>query len=296
MSKFKGKRTDNKGELTNEYKQFIATRIYAERQLKGLNQKDFAKAVGVSNQTFNNLEQGKGSLKIEYLYQIANFCGCDIGYLLGECDNRTYKATDICEATGLSEEAVDILTTINRWYNEESNGSDNFDTFDYNFNMVATLSHSFISLIDNIVTSYDFDELFNGEDNTDKRNHFPISKIARYLNTRKRLELVEENENFDLVKELYQKYKDNTHILIDKDTGHTMVINNAFTIQADIENELKKMNYKQNEIDYISNSTEGFLDIYYRMKDDRGNKKLDIQNDFLRYLDGTFIEGENNGK
>lgn len=107
--KFEGKRFDEKGELTREYRSFIGKRIYDERSIKGMNQKDFAKAVGISNQTYNNLENGKGSLKLEFLYQIAKYCGCDIGYLLGEIENRTYVATDICKATGLDVDAITAL-------------------------------------------------------------------------------------------------------------------------------------------------------------------------------------------
>ena len=108
-ARVEGNIVDDKGKLTAAYRYEVAQRIFSERIRTGLNQKDFAKKVGISNQTFNNLENGKGSLKLEFLYQIAKACGCDISYLLGDTENRTYIATDICKETGLSEEAVNIL-------------------------------------------------------------------------------------------------------------------------------------------------------------------------------------------
>lgn len=280
------------GEITREYRKRVADRIKAERDRTGLTQKEFAKKVGIANQTYNNLENGIGSLKIEHLNKIAENCGCDMGYLLGDYENRTHEATDICKATGLSEEAVDILTLLNRWYNEDK---DSFKGSIIYWNKTS-ICKVFLSLIDNIITSYDFDELFNGKENKEHKNRFPVSKIARYINDRMEMEHTEENEHFALLSELFEKYKDHNHILYDKDTGHTMFVNNHFTIQQDIEEELKERNYDEKEIHLMGNLTQGYLCGYYDMKKERKKDRFDIQQDFLRFMDSDYVEGENNGK
>lgn len=40
---------------------------------------------------------------------------CDCGYLLGDYDERTHDSMDICKATGLSEETVNLLCNLRAW-------------------------------------------------------------------------------------------------------------------------------------------------------------------------------------
>ena len=78
-------------EGTKQFRLRVAERLKTERNRMGLTQKEFAKIVDLSNQTYNNLETAKGSLKIEYLYNISKVTGCDIGYLLCDYDVRNMR-------------------------------------------------------------------------------------------------------------------------------------------------------------------------------------------------------------
>lgn len=93
----------------NRLKWEIGNRIREEREKLGLSQEEFSEKVLLSKVVINNFEQGKGSFKIEQLYTIASFCGCDIGYLLGEIKGKTYDVNFILDSIGLSEEAINHL-------------------------------------------------------------------------------------------------------------------------------------------------------------------------------------------
>ena len=64
----------------------------------------------ISRSTLDNWTKGKG-LSLETLLFLCEEFDCELGYLLCEngYENKTREATDICEATGLSEEAVKVL-------------------------------------------------------------------------------------------------------------------------------------------------------------------------------------------
>lgn len=52
---------------------------------------------------------------IETVFALSQIFGCDCGYLLGDYDERTHNATDICKATGLSEGTVNTLCNLKSW-------------------------------------------------------------------------------------------------------------------------------------------------------------------------------------
>lgn len=52
---------------------------------------------------------------IETVFALSQIFGCDCGYLLGDYDERTHDSTDICKATGLSEETVNTLCYLRSW-------------------------------------------------------------------------------------------------------------------------------------------------------------------------------------
>lgn len=112
MDKYEQKKIDD------ERRKEIGRRIREERKRtknpdfsngRCYSQELFAEKLHISKQAYNNLENGVGEPKLEYLYRIKELCGCDIGYLVGEYDCRTKEATDICKATGLTEQAVEVL-------------------------------------------------------------------------------------------------------------------------------------------------------------------------------------------
>lgn len=97
-------------------KKIIGQRIKTERIAAGFKtQGDFAKALGFafeSRQTIGNWENGKVLPCLCDLLKICEICDCEIGYLLGEYENRTREITDINRVTGLSEESIKQLKIL----------------------------------------------------------------------------------------------------------------------------------------------------------------------------------------
>lgn len=113
-------------EITRAYRKEIGKRIKRKREELKETQEAFSENVGISKQTIVNLENGLGSLKLEYLYQIANYCACDMGYLLGECDLSSYDNSFISKETGLNEKAIESLKNKEKYIKLSDDSDENF--------------------------------------------------------------------------------------------------------------------------------------------------------------------------
>lgn len=99
-------------------KEIIASRLASERKRNGYTQETLAETNIASKPTIVSWERADGKNRIPTLEQLLELCelyGCEVGYLLGEYDTRTRVATDVCKETGLSEEAVDLITKSKEW-------------------------------------------------------------------------------------------------------------------------------------------------------------------------------------
>lgn len=91
----------------------IGHRIREERKKAG-----FKSATALAQELFlgrskvEQFEQGKCIPDYDTLAKMGNLFNCEVGYILGEYPYRTRKLTDIAEATGLSDIAVDTLCQI----------------------------------------------------------------------------------------------------------------------------------------------------------------------------------------
>lgn len=97
-------------------------RLAQERKKAGLTQEKLADKIegeigkSPGQNTISNWENGKSFPdSIEILFAISRILGCDCGYLLCDYEERTHNATDICKATGLSEETVNTLCNLRSW-------------------------------------------------------------------------------------------------------------------------------------------------------------------------------------
>lgn len=105
----------------SDRKKRIGNRIKAERGKLEINQAELAAKVStilnrgkveteaVSQGTISNWEAGKIMPPIEKLVCLAEIFNCDISYLLCDYDDKKITNAWICEATGLSSNAVNIL-------------------------------------------------------------------------------------------------------------------------------------------------------------------------------------------
>ena len=76
------------------------------RTNRGLNQVEFAKALGVSKQCVSNWENDNVMPSVEMLVRIANFFNVTTDFILGRCD-KTY-----IDVSGLTDEQVSHLSLL----------------------------------------------------------------------------------------------------------------------------------------------------------------------------------------
>lgn len=123
----------------------IASRIKSERKRAGLTQIELAGKLGVSEKSVKNFEKN-GPDKISDLVAMSKLFRCSVDYLLGNEPCRLHKNTDISQVTGLTEYAIDKLTTYS-----------NIDVFEEEtINRFANFS----SIVSMLITSPEFDKIF----------------------------------------------------------------------------------------------------------------------------------------
>lgn len=97
--------------MINENKAKTGKRISELREKAGYKTiEKFADELGYSRQTVAKWENGNAMPTLDQLCDIVSLLECDIGYLLCLYDTRYFEHADICKTTGLSEDAVNILT------------------------------------------------------------------------------------------------------------------------------------------------------------------------------------------
>ena len=92
----------------------IKDRIKTERINKKMNQQELADELNISSrQTIAKWESGQSFPQLEDMLKMCNIFDCEIGYLLGEHEEKYRKYTDIKKETGLSENSIKSLININ---------------------------------------------------------------------------------------------------------------------------------------------------------------------------------------
>lgn len=93
----------------------IGQRIRKERKLAKLSQSQFAEKLCLSEksrQTIGKWENGNVLPSLTDLTLMCQFFNCEIGYLLCEYDCKKKDSTNINEITGLSEDAINVLSQL----------------------------------------------------------------------------------------------------------------------------------------------------------------------------------------
>lgn len=85
------------------------------RKEAGYTQQEFADAFSsVTVETIRNWEQGRNVPEIDTIEKLCDFFKCDMDYLFGRIDHKSHNHKYICECTGLSEKAVEMLMFIQK--------------------------------------------------------------------------------------------------------------------------------------------------------------------------------------
>lgn len=128
----------------------IAQRIKAVRIDKNITQAYVAKKCNVSRSTVIKWEKGESFPELNSMLKLCNLYDCELGYLLCETgyENGKRETTDICKATGLSQEAVETLvdneTTVHErpllaGYASKEKQLVNTILMESNYNFIASL-------------------------------------------------------------------------------------------------------------------------------------------------------------
>lgn len=87
-------------------------RLTELRKETPFNQKDFADKMGLEPSKYNKWENGKTVPDFETVIMLAKYFNVTVDYLVGNSDVRKWENADISEKTGLSEQAIERIKTI----------------------------------------------------------------------------------------------------------------------------------------------------------------------------------------
>lgn len=160
---------EDKRNLLKERRRKIGKRIAKERRKMGLTQAGLAEklsamlddsedciTISIAQTTISSWERGNTLPSLGKLLAMAQMFECDCGYLLGDYDERTHNALEMCRETGLSEASIENLCFLNKWGMTETARVIDFLLLDdrkrypsHNFRSVLNLLNFFISYQDN---------------------------------------------------------------------------------------------------------------------------------------------------
>lgn len=99
----------------------IGDRIRSERKKKKWSQKDLliqlsGKEISIHRNTLSDIENGckKGVFSLPLLTALSELFNCEVGYLLCEFDCKTGRNTDVSNATGLTDDAINALMDMSQ--------------------------------------------------------------------------------------------------------------------------------------------------------------------------------------
>lgn len=96
-------------------KEVFAERLIGLREDWKITQQELADELGITRQSLSLFEKGERTINIELLVKIAKYFEVTVDYLLGQTNAATTETTtrEVCDYTGLSEKAVNILRAYN---------------------------------------------------------------------------------------------------------------------------------------------------------------------------------------
>ena len=92
----------------------FAERIKKQAKEKGFTQERLAEKVNCSLPTIKKWYVGDACPDVYTLVELSKILDCNVGYLTGETDHKTYDNKFICENTGLLEKVVDYIRSLNK--------------------------------------------------------------------------------------------------------------------------------------------------------------------------------------
>ncbi len=87
----------------------MGERIKTQRKELGLSQFELSGMLSCDRGVLGKYEKGERIPPLDLLFRMCEKFDCELGYLLGEYDEKTRTNTDICKETGLNETAISLL-------------------------------------------------------------------------------------------------------------------------------------------------------------------------------------------
>lgn len=103
-----------KNEVVDEWRRKMADRIVEERKKKGWTQEKLAEEIGRGTPAVSSWEQGRVVPPFEYMVKLAALFDCDLDYLTGRMDTKAHDIKTMCEISGLTQKAAEILIRFNK--------------------------------------------------------------------------------------------------------------------------------------------------------------------------------------
>ena len=119
------KTSGRKPKTDSPFRKSFRNKLEQFRKSKGLNQKEFCSATGISQSTYSNYESGNRFIEgVETIYKICKHYGVSLDYFFDP--DTTIETSDkdikyICRQTGLSEHSINVLyqeTAVSRYSSE----------------------------------------------------------------------------------------------------------------------------------------------------------------------------------
>ncbi len=235
-------------------------------------------------------EAGYPDIPFPYIVKLCDLFGCDIEHLIDkDMTCKTKEATDISKATGLSEEAINILKQSNRINDrfiiiDEPTGHQSM----FLANMKKSLDECFIKVINNVIESY----CLMDDDGHNKETRFPINDIVAFAHS------VQEYNEY-IREDIYRTIQQINDEEIDMMKGLGFLFEEDELIYKERLKEL--LEYESTDIKGVTLNYEVERYLKYeqfRLKDKR-YKSIDILMALSRFLTSDFIENmgvKGNGK
>lgn len=87
----------------------VKDRIKRARKGVKLTQEELAKKMCCNRETVTAWENGRNIPTLDSLFQLCEICQCDFGFIVGEYEQKRREISDVCEVTGLSPGAVNVI-------------------------------------------------------------------------------------------------------------------------------------------------------------------------------------------
>ena len=253
----------------------IGERLREIRERRGYSAKDVADIIGKDSKTVYNHETANVRPSFDLLLKYCALYDCSIGYLLKEYDGTTFDRDYIASQTGLSEEAIKVLT--------KDDFSDLFSDDEPIPKKMEPLVRAIYDQGKNItreladVLIRQFYEL----------NSF-ANNIQLFLQDKK---AVEKYEKYPYYEEIMYMYKKTNEGDLRVRFDYLPELENLIKYDVSIiRRTLENLGYSESEINEIDKQTEGFFKKKRAFEATKDYKIANIQNGVVRFLETYMLK------